>query len=246
MSAATISVMGASSQALRRNASRPPGQCGFCRRAASYPQTRSMMMNSSSACLPARMAAAGLADRRERPQWRRAMQGAATQAGGLEAVFLANRDVLLRFLRARGAGDAAEDLLQELWVRIEQANVGPIAEPLSYLYRTANNLMLDRRRSALRSARRDTEWGDLSAIGGSYEEPSGERVLIAREQLRAAEEALQALGERTAVIFRRYRLDGVSQRDIAAEQGISLSAVEKHLQKAYRAMIDIQQAFHAD
>ncbi|HEY0324811.1 MAG TPA: RNA polymerase subunit sigma-70, partial [Allosphingosinicella sp.] len=33
--------------------------------------------------------------------------------GGLEAVFLTHRAALLRFLRARGAGDAAEDLLQE-------------------------------------------------------------------------------------------------------------------------------------
>ena len=207
------------------------------------------MMSSSSACLPMRTRA-GLAARPVRPQWLRAMDGAAAkaEASGLEAVFLAHRDVLLRFLRARGAADAAEDLLQELWVRVREANVGPIAEPLSYLYRTANNLMLDRRRSALRSARRDTEWGDLAGTGPNAvsDTPSGERVLIAREQLRAAEEALQSLGERTAAIFRRYRIDGVSQRDIAAEQGISLSAVEKHLQKAYRAMIDIQQAFDAD
>ncbi len=32
---------------------------------------------------------------------------------GLEAVFLANRDKLVRFLTARGAGDAAEDLVQD-------------------------------------------------------------------------------------------------------------------------------------
>ena len=35
----------------------------------------------------------------------------------LEQAYLAHRDRLLRFLRARGAGDAAEDLVQDLWLR---------------------------------------------------------------------------------------------------------------------------------
>ena len=50
---------------------------------------------------------------------------------GLEAVFLANRDTLLRFLSAHGAGDAAEDLLHELWIRVRTPRGGPIAAPQS-------------------------------------------------------------------------------------------------------------------
>ena len=75
--------------------------------------------------------------------------------------------------------------------------------------------------------------------------PSGERVLIAREQLAAAEAELKALGERTDFVFRRYRIEGASQRAIADELGISLSAVEKHLQKAYRALLDLRRRFDA-
>lgn len=167
---------------------------------------------------------------------------------GLEAVFLANRDTLLRFLRARGGGEASEDLLHELWLRASTAEVGPVAEPLSYLYRTANNLMLDRHRSAVRARRRDQEWSDVAggAVAGVSDEPSGERVLLARERLRQAETALAALGERVATIFRRYRVDGVSQREIARDLGISLSAVEKDLQKAYRAMIDLRRRVDAE
>lgn len=166
--------------------------------------------------------------------------------GGLEAVFLANRPALLRFLRARGAGEAAEDVLQELWIKASTISAGPIAEPLAYLYRTANNLMLDRRRSALRSARRDQDWTDEFAEAGAAGAPSGERLLIAREELASAESALKALGERTDQIFRRFRLEGISQRQIADEQGISLSAVEKHLQKAYRALIDLRRQSDAE
>lgn len=164
-----------------------------------------------------------------------------TAGSGLEAVFLANRETLLRFLRARGAGDNAEDLVQELWLRASNAQTGPIAEPLSYLYVTANNLMLDRHRSYRRAQQRDQDWTDTgTTVLGVSDEPSAERRLLARERLRQAEAALAALGERPAAIFRRFRIDGVSQRDIAAEFGISLSAVEKDLQKAYRALVELR------
>ncbi|MEG3170892.1 sigma-70 family RNA polymerase sigma factor [Sphingomonas sp. ZB1N12] len=166
-------------------------------------------------------------------------------SSGLEAVFLANRDTLLRFLRSLGAGDAAEDLLHELWMRIQSAPTGPIASPLSYLYRMANNLMLDRHRAVRQAEKRDREWTE--ATGGASldrsEEPSAERVVIAREQAALAEAALQSVGDRAARIFRRHRIDGVEQRTVAAEFGVSLSTVEGDLRKAYRAMIDAKRRY---
>lgn len=168
---------------------------------------------------------------------------------GIEAVFLANREALIRFVRARGVGDEAEDLLQELWLKSSAMPSQPVAEPLAYLYRMANNLMLDRRRSDLRRRRREQDWTDGGGGGGADAAAgagSGERLLIARDELRAAQAALAALGERTETIFRRFRLDGISQVDIAREQGISLSAVEKHLQKAYRALLEFRSRIDAD
>lgn len=167
---------------------------------------------------------------------------------GLEAVFLENRDKLLRFLRARGAGEFAEDLLQDLWLRAATAEIGPIAEPLSYLFRVANNLMLDRHRAATRAQRRDHDWYEVAegTASGTSSEPSAERALVARERLGIVEAALASLGERPAAVFRRYRLEGASQREIASEFGISLSSVEKDLQKAYRALIDLRRNDDAD
>jgi len=160
---------------------------------------------------------------------------------GLEAVFLSNRDKLLGFLRAHGAGDSAEDLLQELWLRIAAAPTGPIAQPLSYLYRAANNLMLDRYRSQQQAGKRDQAWIDAATtVPGTSDEPSSERRLIAREQLRIAQAALDSLGERAAAIFRRHRIDGVGQREIAGEFGVSISTVEADLRRAYRAMIELK------
>lgn len=166
---------------------------------------------------------------------------------GLEAAFMQNRAPLLRFLRARGGGDDAEDLLQELWLKVIRPDSRPIASPTAYLYRMANNLMLDRRRSIERAMRRDREWaGSDDAVEPASAVPSAERIVAGHQQLGLADRALDALGERTATIFRRFRLDGVGQREIAAEQGISLSAVEKNLQRAYRAMIETQRALDAE
>jgi RNA polymerase sigma factor (sigma-70 family) len=163
---------------------------------------------------------------------------------GLEAVYLANRDTLLRFLRARGAGDAAEDLLQELWLKITATTpTGPIAAPLSYLYRAADTLMIDRHRARRQAEQRDRDWSE--AVGpaerGRSDEPSGERVVAARQGAQAVEAVLAKLDPRAAAIFRRHRVDGMAQRAVAAEFGVSLSTVESDLRAAYRALAELRE-----
>lgn len=165
----------------------------------------------------------------------------ASSVGGIEAVFLAHRKELVRFFRVRAPGEDSEDLAQELWIRLQSANTGPIADPLPYLYRMANNLALDLRRSAVRRLRRDHLWATESEPrSGPLATVSGERVILSRDRLRQVEERLEALGERTSTIVRLFRIHGVPQERIASELGISLSAVEKHLQKAYRALLSIE------
>lgn len=160
---------------------------------------------------------------------------------GLQAVFLANRDRLLRFLAAHGAGDAAEDVLQELWIKLSTSSPGPVAQPLSYLYRAANNLMLDRYRSVRQAAKRDSDWSAVEHDGTDRaQDPVGERPLIARQQLDIVQQALDTLGERAALAFRRHRIDGVPQKLIARELGVSLSTVETDLRKAYRVLIEVR------
>ncbi|MEH6791832.1 sigma-70 family RNA polymerase sigma factor [Parasphingorhabdus sp.] len=157
----------------------------------------------------------------------------AETAHGLEAVLLDNREKLIRFLAARGAGDSAEDVFQELWFHIAGSPTGPVAHPLSYLFRAANNLMLDRHRSARAAETREQAWGenDLGRV-----QPSVERSLISREELARADAVISAQGERAAASFRYFRIEGMNQRDIAARLGVSLSTVEADLRKVYRAL----------
>ena len=161
---------------------------------------------------------------------------------GLEATYLANRERLLRFLRARGAGEDAEDLLQELWVRISSKPTGPIASPVSYLFRAADLAMIDRFRSTQQASKRERAWAETATgAEGVSDAPSAERIVTGRQHALLAAAALDALGPRVAAVFRRHRIDGVPQRAIAEEFGVSLSTVESDLRQAYRALLAVKE-----
>lgn len=173
----------------------------------------------------------------------------ASEHSGLKAALLENRASILRFLAARRVPtEEAEDLFQDLFIKLESVSPGVVADPRAYLCRMADNLLLDRRRSSGRRADREEAWmeSEFGTESGADERPSIEQVLIARERLAAVSSALARLPDRTLEIFRKFRVDGISQRQIAAELGISVSAVEKHLQKAYQAVVAIQSQLDAD
>ena len=158
------------------------------------------------------------------------------QNSGLLQVFAETRDALLRFLRLRGASLAdAEDILQEVHLKLLAEKFGPVAEPRAYLYRMASNHLLGFRRTNDRRARREENWVGIYGGGDGErdERPSIETELVAREQLAMLQHTLEMLPTRTQTIFRRFRVDGEAQRRIAEDLGISVSAVEKHLARAY-------------
>jgi RNA polymerase sigma-70 factor (ECF subfamily) len=161
---------------------------------------------------------------------------------GLQQVFEENRESLLRYLRAHGAGDSAEDLLQELWLKAASYSGGPVASPRNYLFRAATNLMIDHRRSEFQGRRREDEWSSLAdRLGNSVaNDPGPDRGLDAQRRLSVVERELQKLPPRALAIFREHRLEGRTQRDIAARFGISASTVESDLRQAYRLLDDIR------
>jgi RNA polymerase sigma-70 factor (ECF subfamily) len=133
-------------------------------------------------------------------------------------------------------------------MKLEAKDLGPIADPLPYLYRMANNLMLDRYRSATRRERREQDWAE--GAGGVMADPSEDVAiderLILNQRLEEARAVLRSLGPRVEMVFRRFRIEGVGQRAIAEELGVSLTTVEKDLQKAYRAMIALKQKLETE
>lgn len=168
---------------------------------------------------------------------------------GLEALYHAYRPDLLRFLVAQTGNRAeAEDILQEMWVRVRQPIRAPVANARPYLYRMARNLVIDRLRESQRRMRRDRVWSDHQndhALPGS--EPAdrtdnAEHQLMEREELALLASALTTLPEGARRAFQLHKLDGLSQAEVADRLGISISGVEKHMAVAMkylrRALLD--------
>ncbi|WP_353230504.1 RNA polymerase sigma factor [Novosphingobium sp.] len=172
-----------------------------------------------------------------------AADGGAAQAAdsGLYAVFAAERAALARFLRARCADPAdADDLLQDLWVRIGTATPGPVGNARAYLFRMANNLVLDARRARQRGMARDRGW--LGADGHEVvtpelradPAPDAEARLAREQELRLLHAAIDGLPAGAGRALRLHRIDGLPQAEVAQIMGISRSGVEKHLAVALR------------
>ena len=160
---------------------------------------------------------------------------------GMVALFDAHRGELLRFLRARCGDPAeAEDLAQELWIKLSVGTTGPIAQPRAYLFRCANNLVLDHRRAQQRAMARDRAWlgaqgrGDHAPELSADPAPDAEEQLNAREEARILNAAIDALPPGAARALRLHRIDGLPQAEVARQMGISRSGVEKHLVTALR------------
>jgi RNA polymerase sigma factor (sigma-70 family) len=155
-----------------------------------------------------------------------------TQGNGLAAAYLEQRPVLLRLLSARlGSASEAEDALQDLWLKIEVGNTGPIDHPAAYLFRMANNLATDRRVSAARRGALEAAWDDVQPQAREY--PDSERWLLSRDALAQAEARIATMPERMQAAYRLFRIEQVPQREIATRLGVSVSAVEKLLHRAY-------------
>lgn len=86
---------------------------------------------------------------------------------GLVALFELHRAELARFIRAR-CGDEREvdDLMQEFWLKLAKLSSGPVANGRAYLFRMANNLVLDQLRGRRRAMARDRQWSEADGEQG--------------------------------------------------------------------------------
>lgn len=166
-------------------------------------------------------------------------------SSGLALVLEEHRRALLQFLTARcGSADEAQDLLQELWIKVSSGQpTGPIANPRAYLFRMANNLALDNARGRQRAMRREHAW--IEAESGGIVQPPEDRadpseaadeVIARRQEAEILRQAIAELPEGAGRALRLYRFDGLGQSEIAKVMGISRSGVEKHLALAMKRL----------
>jgi len=166
-------------------------------------------------------------------------QGEVGEAG-LAALVGIYRADLRAFLTARcGDPGEAEDLLQELWLKASGLAAGPIANGRAYLFRVANNLVLDRVRARHRAMHRDRNWledtsGGLAAEDRPDPTLAADEALLRDEEARILREAIAELPPGARRALELHRFENHDQAEVARIMGISRSGVEKHLATAMK------------
>lgn len=123
----------------------------------------------------------------------------------------------------------AEDLVQEAWLRFDEAMRGRLLEDATgYLYRIVRNLALDGRRRAGREGRVFAA-GEYDEAAGSRADagPSPETVAASRDDCARVMAAMAELPERTRVALEMHRFGGAKLREIAACLGISVALAHR-------------------
>ena len=126
-----------------------------------------------------------------------------------------------------------DDIVQESYFRLIQAKkTGPIRYAKAFLFATARNIAIDLiRHRRVVPIQAVTEIDGQSVIG---EDTGLIEAVNRQEELAFLADAIRALPERCRQVITLRKLYGVSQKDIAAQLGISENTVEVQVAKGMR------------
>lgn len=130
-----------------------------------------------------------------------------------------------------------DDVVQESYLRIWKARaLHPINSAKAFLFRVARNLALD----TLRHERRSpiTAVTDLSGLFVIDDKPDAAANAARQQEIALLVEAIDALPARCREIFILRKLQGVSQKDIAARLGLSEQTVQVQAARGLRRVAE--------
>ena len=127
------------------------------------------------------------------------------------------------------------DLRQEVYVRLLDSAQKKIPDHTGQLvFTVARNLLIDRVR---RAQIVPIEAGaDLEALEIAIDDPGPERSVIARDELRRLQAALDTLPPRCREAFVLGRIEGLTGRQIASRMGVGVATVSEHLANGLLAL----------
>jgi RNA polymerase sigma-70 factor (ECF subfamily) len=143
---------------------------------------------------------------------------------------------LMHFLlRSRRSESEADDLRQEVYVRVYEAAKVKIPHPAKpFVFAIARNLLVDRVRHEQVVAIEMV--ADVDTLGVAVDEPGPDRSVIARQELRLLETAIERLPRRCRQVVILSRIEGLSRREIAQRMGIGEATVSTHLTEGMYAL----------
>jgi RNA polymerase sigma-70 factor (ECF subfamily) len=161
--------------------------------------------------------------------------GNPTPGERIAAMFRDLDGALRSFLRRRvRCQHEAEDLAQEVYLRMTRhPDLDQVECLKAFAFQAALNLVRDRsRRSYTRSRSHSIPIDNVDLAGG--DDPV--EHAMHDERLDQVTQALAALPHSTQRAFMLHRIEGLRYCDIAADLGVSVSMVEKHLSAALSAL----------
>lgn len=135
--------------------------------------------------------------------------------------------------------DEWADLRQDIYVRLYEtvARDGLPAHTPAYVFACARNLLIDHARRA-QVVPIDTV-AELEALAEMpLDEFTPERLVGARGELRLLQAALDDLPPRCREVISLRKIEGLSQKEIAAQLGIAEGTVEKQVTLGMRALAE--------
>ncbi len=154
--------------------------------------------------------------------------------------------VLIQFLNRSGRSKAdIEDLRQDVYMRVCAAAYKEIPSPTRPLVFTiARNLLIDQVRHEQVVPIDAVE--NLDVLNVAIEERTPDRSVIAREELRKLQAALEKLPDRQRAVITMQRIDGLSTREIAERTGIPERTVRWALNEGMRTLAELMLREPAD
>ena len=146
---------------------------------------------------------------------------------------------LMQFLQHnwRNRSDVA-DLRQDVYVLVYEAALKQIPDkPKQFVFATARNLLANRvKREQIVPIE---AVADLDALDVAIDTPSPDRQVIARDELKHLQTALDRLTPRCREAVVLGRIEGLSGVQIAERMGIGQATVSKHLTDGLAALADM-------
>lgn len=151
----------------------------------------------------------------------------------LGGLFISNKIQLQHAaMKILGCRERAEDVVQEAYLKVvETASRFNIKQPLAYVFQIVRNLAIDKHRRSNFEIRVFVDEEEGLDVHMPTDTP--EALAICRQHLRLASDALSKLPERTRRAFELYLLNGLTQKEIASQLGVSITLVNFMIREAF-------------
>ncbi|WP_242695765.1 RNA polymerase sigma factor [Desertivirga brevis] len=144
------------------------------------------------------------------------------------------RPLSMHILRLVKSQDIAEDILHDLFIKVwhHRSRLNPDRSFKSYLYRIAENLVVDLfRRAALDQKFRNNMIGSMDLNYSHIEES-----LDIKEKKQLLDQALHLLPPQCRLVFTLCKIEGKTSEEVANQLNVSQHTISNHLAKASKVL----------